>query len=508
MHIGGLNKQELEEECNTLNLLIDIAHTFLNEPDKDLALERCLASICVGLNFSVGHLYVMADQMESHIIARNCWFFENAGIPSTRKRTIISQIKQCGEGIARIVCTSGASCFINNINEASSFLRIPSSRQSSLLCAAAFPIYKEDHAKKHIYAVIELFSQNIKQEYPYTLLQLEQISHHLSLYMTHQNRIDAYSQEINKLKYATGSSNIGIWEYDPKTQVVTWDEQMHSMYGIIPQDFGGTYQSWENTLHPEDCKKAALAFKKALERDKPFNTTFRIITPSKIIRYIHATAVVKRAEDSSAIHVFGVNIDITKQRKTELALAKKTEALKKINQNLKKQAYFDALTGLMNRRSFFCNATLYLARSHRLGSTLLVLYIDLDDFKKINDTLGHAIGDLVLIETAKRLKAISRKEDIISRMGGDEFIAILELKTKDSITKVTNKIIDIIKKTPYLIRTHTLNITVSVGAASYPQDGTTCEDLIQRADMALLNAKKMGKNNACLYSNLSKKKPI
>ena len=172
--------------------------------------------------------------------------------------------------------------------------------------------------------------------------------------------------------------------------------------------------------------------------------------------------------------------------------------MEKMNHVLKKHAYFDPLTGLMNRNSLKDNAVRYLARGRRIKSIIAVLFIDLDDFKKINDSLGHTTGDLVLIETANRFKRIARKEDIIARIGGDEFIQVVELKNTLSGTKQANKIINAINK-PFQINDKSIQINASIGIAFFPADGNTFKELIAKADIALLKAKELGKNKIIVY---------
>ncbi len=165
------------------------------------------------------------------------------------------------------------------------------------------------------------------------------------------------------------------------------------------------------------------------------------------------------------------------------------------------QAYHDTLTGLPNRTLFKDRLQQVIIASKRYKQKFALLFIDLDQFKKINDSLGHHIGDEVLIETAKRFQTILREEDTLSRLGGDEFTVILKnIKTKKDIAKVAQKLINSMKK-PLVTKHHTLHISSSIGISTYPDDASTQNDLIKFADTAMYKAKEEGRNNFQFYSS-------
>jgi len=158
-------------------------------------------------------------------------------------------------------------------------------------------------------------------------------------------------------------------------------------------------------------------------------------------------------------------------------------------------AYHDPLTGLYNRVNFeeYLSHALFVAK--RNEKLLAILFIDLDRFKVINDTLGHDIGDEVLITVAERLKGALRESDFISRWGGDEFVVILEnIVTAEEAARVATNIINTLKE-PMDIKTHHLITTASIGIALYPENGEDANTLIKHADSAMYLAKDMGKNN-------------
>lgn len=168
---------------------------------------------------------------------------------------------------------------------------------------------------------------------------------------------------------------------------------------------------------------------------------------------------------------------------------------RRLNDQLNYQAHFDSLTGLPNRILFEDRLDHSLAVAHRHQQKLAVLFVDLDRFKVINDTLGHHTGDLVLQEVARRLQDCVRHSDTVARLGGDEFTLVLtEIKDIFNAERVAQKLIDALEP-PILLPDQSLHITPSIGISLFPDDGETAQQLLSNADRAMYRAKLQGKNN-------------
>ncbi|NVN91189.1 MAG: EAL domain-containing protein [Desulfuromonadales bacterium] len=164
-------------------------------------------------------------------------------------------------------------------------------------------------------------------------------------------------------------------------------------------------------------------------------------------------------------------------------------------------ANFDALTGLPNRVLFNDRLEQALLRATRTGEYLAVLFIDLDNFKLINDTHGHRTGDQLLLETASRLAAAIRADDTLARLGGDEFTIFLQdVKTPENALSVARKHIEKLFQ-PYQIEDKRLFVSASIGVALFPEHGATAETLVKNADSAMYLAKEKGKNNVELFTD-------
>jgi diguanylate cyclase (GGDEF)-like protein/PAS domain S-box-containing protein len=179
--------------------------------------------------------------------------------------------------------------------------------------------------------------------------------------------------------------------------------------------------------------------------------------------------------------------DITERRQTE--------------EEIRQMAYHDSLTGIPNRKLFSDRLDIALAQAQRNQKKVGIAMIDLDNFKDVNDTLGHAMGDLFLKAMAERLRAELREGDTVARFGGDEFMLILpDLKVIEDAIQVAQKIGDSFCK-PFLMDTHQLVVTTSIGIAVYPNDGTDEGMLLKNADIAMYQAKQAGEGRYQLYKN-------
>ena len=169
-----------------------------------------------------------------------------------------------------------------------------------------------------------------------------------------------------------------------------------------------------------------------------------------------------------------------------------------MRKKLQDMATHDALTGLPNRRLFYDHFEIALANAQRKKGKMALLSIDLDKFKTINDTLGHAVGDLVLIEAARRLADCSRKVDAVARFGGDEFVLLLwEINSKEEVITVAQRILNVFRQ-PFVVENCQLHLSTSIGVSIYPEHGEDIQTLLRMSDEALYRTKAEGRDNYTL----------
>ena len=167
---------------------------------------------------------------------------------------------------------------------------------------------------------------------------------------------------------------------------------------------------------------------------------------------------------------------------------------KRAEDQIEFHAYHDVLTDLPNRKLFTDRLRHALVRSARSGRPVATMFIDLDRFKSINDTLGHTAGDQLVVEMSRRLLGCVREDDTVARLGGDEFTIILEMRHAGDAVVVAEKVLDAVR-VPLRIAGTTVSVTASIGIALFPRDGVDPEALLRSADSAMYRAKEAGRNN-------------
>ena len=210
----------------------------------------------------------------------------------------------------------------------------------------------------------------------------------------------------------------------------------------------------------------------------------------------------KRKDGTNYIYSINVAPVIDHKGKTThyIAIEEDISEKKKTQEKIHYLANFDPLTGLPNRIQMDDHLQYTLNIAKRNEGKFALIFLDLDHFKSINDTLGHSVGDLLLMELAKRLSAAVREEDTVSRMGGDEFVLLLPETDLNGAAQVAQKLLASIAN-PFQLADHELTVTASLGIALYPSDGTDIETLSKNADVAMYRAKQEGRNAYCFFTH-------
>jgi diguanylate cyclase (GGDEF)-like protein/PAS domain S-box-containing protein len=197
------------------------------------------------------------------------------------------------------------------------------------------------------------------------------------------------------------------------------------------------------------------------------------------------TSTVRLGEDGRVLGYQGFIHDVTERKQVE--------------ETIRRLAYYDALTGLPNRTLFGDRLTVAVARARRNRRRLAVMLLDLDHFKDVNDSLGHPVGDQLLQAVGERLTGLLRRSDTVCRMGGDEFLVLLEgISEMEDVAKVAEAILKRLRE-PVVVKKHELQVTTSLGIAVYPEDGEDGDTLIRNADIAMYRAKEKGRDKYQRY---------
>lgn len=316
-----------------------------------------------------------------------------------------------------------------------------------------------------------------------------------------QRQLDRLSQ---RLKLALEASRIGVWEMDIETRKLTWDNRTRELYGIDTAAPEPSFEDCGAMVHPEDRAQARMAFEQAIATGSRFETEIRVSDRNGAMRWIRTIGAVSRdARGRSTI--LGVNWDVSQdiELKSRLMDANRRAELRNIELEdaralMEYNSLHDSLTGLPNRR--FLDQRLAVGAEGCLDNDgneriSALLHIDLDRFKQINDTLGHAAGDAMLVHAAGVLKGSSRSGDFIARIGGDEFVlAITGDACEVDLERLATRVIDRMRQpVPYGKQECRFGVSIGIafadaGARDYGQR------LLIDADIALYRAKKNGRN--------------
>jgi diguanylate cyclase (GGDEF)-like protein/PAS domain S-box-containing protein len=288
----------------------------------------------------------------------------------------------------------------------------------------------------------------------------------------------------NRLSLETDAAQIGVWDWELANNTLTWDAVMFDIYHL-PRSEVMQYEQWSAMVHPEDLPAAESTLQRVIREKGEGSAEFRITLPDGTARIISAVERAALDQHANVTRVIGVNMDITERKTAEQALRNSEAAMTH-------SAEHDFLTGLPNRMLLRNRIQQAITLAVRHKQHVAVLFLDLDGFKHVNDSLGHPIGDRLLQSVSKRLLECVRASDTVSRLGGDEFVVLLsEAAQPEDAATSARRILQSLAK-PHAIDPHLLQVSTSIGISVYPEDGLAAETLIKNADMARYRAKANG----------------
>jgi diguanylate cyclase (GGDEF)-like protein/PAS domain S-box-containing protein len=296
-----------------------------------------------------------------------------------------------------------------------------------------------------------------------------------------------------QLLEAMDLAHIVYWEFDLVAQVYVFNDPFYALYGTTAEQEGGYLMSREDYakrfIHPDDITLYhQFRRENASKPDTalPADLEHRIIRRDGEVRHILIRGRTVKDDSGRIVRKYGANQDITERK-----LAR---------EKIQYLATHDVLTGLLNRSMFSQLLNHSIQTAQRYQRQFALVFLDLDRFKIINDTLGHDAGDLLLQAIAGRLKGPLRAADIVARLGGDEFgILIEEISNSNQVATVARKILTNVIK-PITLMGQECRVTASIGICMYPKDAEDERSLMKSADMAMYLAKEEGKNNYQFYS--------
>lgn len=283
------------------------------------------------------------------------------------------------------------------------------------------------------------------------------------------------------------ANNSGLWDWNLKTDELFFSSTLLTMLEApgLPRNKTSSLDILLSFTHPDDRKKISAALEEFLNSPQSrFIIDFRVCTFKLNLKWVEMRAAALRDNNDKPLRIVGNMEDITERKDFETTITY--------------QATHDLLTSLPNRAWLANNFKNSIEHCKATNSKLAVLFMDLDKFKSVNDTLGHASGDELLIFASKRLKSHLRKCDYLARFGGDEFALVLhDITSQEQITGMLQRILHNLEE-PFRLQKAIVRATGSIGVAIYPNNATTLDNLLDAADKAMYKVKQAGGNGYCL----------
>ena len=434
------------------NLLIKLAKQLCLDKEHHTFITSINTEITVSLNFVIGCYYTY-DHTQNHSVNTNVYYNQTS--------------KDCDDLFSEVNSKNILdkdhpiiqACYKNRIIQNKKIIG------KNLYHSISLPLFD----LQQLYSIFIFYSKDEISLSQNDLILLKKLKQHISDFML-------LHKELLDYQHILKSTNQGIIRINPDNNITYINPAGSTLLGYTVNDLLGKPV---NSIFPTDKNNSLANIKDGQLVEANFLHQENYEVPVRI----HQKIIV---EDDIYVGSIITFIDTTQEK---IAKAE-----------LQRLAHHDVLTGLPNRRDFTQHLKHAVYRAKRTKTHIAVMFIDLDNFKKINDTLGHDVGDRLLQQLSSRLRYSVRTSDYIARLGGDEFAAIFEeFQSPETIGQLATKIKEILEK-EVIIDSHSMTITMSIGIAVYPFAGNSENNLVKSADIAMYRAKKAGKDQYKFYT--------
>ena len=290
----------------------------------------------------------------------------------------------------------------------------------------------------------------------------------------------------SRLRLALTVTKQSWFDLNIQTGAVLTSPEYAKLLGYDPDEFHSSLQGWQDNLHPDDYDAVMAAYQNGLNQGNVFSMEYRRRNKDGHWLWLNSTAeIFEWSSSQKPLKMIGIHTDITERKEAE--------------QKLERIAHYDLLTNLPNRALVLDRLSQAMVQCKRSNQSLTIALLDLDGFKAVNDTHGHRVGDELLIVVSQRMKVALREGDTLARIGGDEFVAIMNNLDKFGESEPILKQLLKAAAQPVTVGDAVMQVSVSIGVTFYPQDGVDADLLIRHADQAMHVAKQAGKNRYHLF---------
>ena len=292
------------------------------------------------------------------------------------------------------------------------------------------------------------------------------------------------SQE--RFQLITRATSDAIWDWNLWTDELWWNEGFQKLFGYSGDEIGSDLSSWSERIHPDDAERVSRDIHRHIESGKHnWTDEYRFRRRDGSYAFVIDRGYVVYNSEDNPVRMLGSMMDVTERKSLE--------------DQLTHQALHDPLTKIANRALFKDRVDHVLSKLARSKTELAVLFLDLDNFKAINDSLGHAAGDKLLVCVAERLQDCLRNADTAARLGGDEFAVLVEsMYRHDEAMMIAERILSVFRQ-PFVIEGKEIYVATSIGIAGNSSEAPSSEELLRNADLAMYLAKSQGKGKYVVF---------
>jgi len=475
-------EEELQEKNRIIQLIHEITVAANDALTVDDAMLISLKSICQHTGWSVGHVYQPVGNHNGSVLLKSSrlWYFKEPEKFIPLKIVTDNTSFKSGEGLPGLVYESRKPAWVSDVTKDSNFLRVQYAKDQHLDIgirgALFFPIMEGNK----VVSIWEFFSEKIEK--PRELL-IEVVAN-LAIQLGRVTERKRAEESLYKLSQAVEQSTIAVLISDTNRKIEYVNPRFTQMTGYNRAEIVG-----QNPCLLKSGETPSVEYQRLWENIASGDERqgeFQNKKKNGELYWERASISPIRNDNGEITHFLEIKEDITvhKNHETQLLF----------------MATHDPLTNLFNRRRFREELEYWtaLSRRHNVGGALL--FLDIDDFKHINDALGHQVGDELLICIADMLRDRLRETDILARLGGDEFAIILTNTNTEQALMISKKLGEIIRNYTFVSKhgLH-LNVSTSIGVVMFPEHGNDADTLLACSDLALYKAKEEGKNRECVF---------
>ena len=446
--------------------------------------QVALDGVCAHTGWPVGHC-LRVEGSPPEVVSTGIWHLEDARSVDSFRRLTEEMRFRSGVGLPGRVLASGRPAWITDVTTDANFPRRKAARENGLGAAFAFPIL----VGSEVVAVLEFLATEALEPDPGLLTRMAQIGTQIGRVHERSRAQEEREQLGRRLEVLLESAGEGIYGVDTEGLTTFVNPAAASMLGVpVPEVVGRPMHEVVHAVHPgiaphpldecpfhAPCHEAAGPEKVADVFSRPDATSF----PVEYIR----TPLHGQSEPSGTVVTFS---DVTERRRIE--------------SQLQYLANHDGLTGLLNRRALERELERMVAHARRFGPDGAALVLDLDNFKVVNDGLGHHAGDELIRAVGGRLREKLRETDVLARLGGDEFAVLLPRLGEQGARTVALKLVEALRGHMFAIAGHSVGVTASIGVALLEDQEMRPEELLKNADLAMYAAKEAGRDDFAVYA--------